>query len=73
MSKLKLKKRFLEKFLKSFGFGLVTGMPATIPGSLREATRQKKQLNFGFLLKGEGRSNPNPKLSRNFSRNLISA
>ena len=33
----------------------------------REATRGKKQLYFGFLLKGGG-SNPNPKLSRNFSK-----
>ena len=38
---------------------------------LREATRDKKQLDFGFLLKGGGRSNPNPKLSRNFSKNLF--
>ena len=40
---------------------------------LREATRDKKQLDFGFLLKGGGRSNPNPKLSRNFSKNLFLA
>ena len=41
-------------------------------GTLREATRDKKQLDFGFLLKGGGRrSNPNPKLSRNFSKKLF--
>ena len=37
---------------------------------LREATREEKQLDFGFLLKGGGGSNPNPKLLRNFSKNL---
>ena len=42
-------------------------------GTLREATRDKKQFDFGFLLKGGGRSNPNPKLSRNFSKNLFLA
>ena len=42
---------------------------------LREATRSEKQLNFGFLLMGGGKggSNPNPKLSRNFSTNVFSA
>ena len=40
---------------------------------LREGPKGEKQIYFGFLLKGGGGSNPNPKLSRNFWKNPFSA
>ena len=55
---------------------IVTSLPLQLETKIdkvREAPSGKKRLNFGFLLKGGGRSNPNPKLLRNFLRNRFLA